>query len=266
MALFFHIQGFAQVRTYEFEDNTRVDVEVVSVDPDKGRHASIFIGFFGLEGTQLNYLGANYYKPEKFYINGLLGPKGGTIDGNIFFVNKLKKAKFRQSVHGNSSVSYVISIPGEKRKSLGLHLGSHYITYDVPPEKTINSELTQTKRAINLITGLSLLGAKHTHWKIFNQRKEAQGTSLFRINLDFLYYLNQADIVKKNYDFNNPYTTMGSKNFNSVGGKIYVDGKTTIWSRKGRVCINYMLGAGVNTNLAKFKYFFAGLGFGYSFL
>jgi hypothetical protein len=36
--------------TLEYEDGTSVDLKIISVDPDEGRNACIYLGAFGPEG------------------------------------------------------------------------------------------------------------------------------------------------------------------------------------------------------------------------
>ena len=56
----------AQRKSYQAQDGTSVDVEVISTNPDEGRNACVFLGLFGPGGV--NTLGANYYRPGAFLL------------------------------------------------------------------------------------------------------------------------------------------------------------------------------------------------------
>lgn len=244
------IEARAQRQTYTAEDGTQIDVEIISVDPDKGRNTSIFIGVFGPEGAHT--LGANYYKPGKFFINGLVGRSGGHVDGSIFFITSTKEIKMKQSVKVSGNTKYVIKVPGLKRRSFGLHMGANMVDYSKM------NDATAQHSAVGVFGGLSLLKARHTNWKIYDSFRQAQGTLINRLNADVIYY------VHTEYPEAYMTTETGTEPARKIGARIYYDGKATFWSRQGRISLNYMLGVGLNSDMDGIP-LFGGLGLGYNF-
>lgn len=241
----------AQRQTYAAKDGTTVDLEVLSVNPDEGRNASIYVGFFGPEG--MHNIGANYHKPAKFYINGLAGRSGGAVDASIFLASSLKSAKFKQSVKQAYRTKYVVKIPGQKRRSFGLHMGVSSVNYTKLADGPSSGLSTKS-----VFGGLSLLKSKHTHWKIFDSYEKAQGTAINRLNADVMYYFDRKAAWLQ------PGETVEGVS-RPMGVRLYYDGKATFWSRQGRLGLNYMLGVALNSDKQGFP-LFAGIGLGYSFL
>ncbi|AHM61263.1 hypothetical protein D770_15045 [Flammeovirgaceae bacterium 311] len=244
----FQIEALAQRETYRADDGTQVDVNIVSVDPDAGRNTSIFLGYFGPEGAHI--LGANHYKPGKYFINGLVGKTGAHIDGSIFFATATKQIKLKQSVKMTHNTKYVIKVPALKHRSFGLHMGANMVDYSKLVEATGYHSTT------GVFGGFSLLKAKHTHWKIHDSYGEAQGTMINRLNADIIYYFNTESTYYSTSDLE-----VGTR---KIGARLYYDGKATIWSRQGRLSINYMLGVGINSARESIP-LFAGFGVGYNF-
>lgn len=259
-SLFFNLMLFstllsAQRKTYVAKDGTEVDVEIMNIHPDEGRNASIFLGPFGPEG--INFIGGNFHNPGKYYLNGLLGQSGGQLDGSFFLISKIKDSKISQSVKStgtySSSTRYVVKVPIKKRISFGLHGGASYVDYS-----KIQSDYYE-HNAIGIFGGFSYLKSKHTHWKIFDDYKEAQGTLVKRLNADFIYYfVNQPH----NTSLDPSDVPLATR---KIGARIYYDGKATFWSKHGRIGFNYMLGVGLNSGVENLP-IFAGIGLGYSFL
>ena len=248
LALSAHV-SFAQPKSFKFEDGTVINVDIRNTNPDEGRKASVFVGGFGPE--ELHFVGATYYKPSRFYVEALWGTSSFDVDGNIFFFSKLKKARFRQSVRTSGNTRYVLRVPGEKRKMLGLHTGAGQTEFFK----------TETSRglfsATTVVAGLTWMGAKHTNWYIESDNKTVQGTALCRLNADVVFYLNRQMVGGK-----------GSVDSVSrdMGYRLYYDGGTTVWSKSGRFTIHYMFGVGLPADkLVKWN-LIAGLGLGYSFL
>jgi hypothetical protein len=254
-AFFFHatLLLLAQKRTYEAPNGKQVDVEIVNDNPDEGRNASIFVGFFGPQGV--NLLGANYYKPKSYFINGLIGPASGQVDVSLFLRNTVKPTVLRQSVAMEGRTKYMVRVFTEKRKSLGLHGGASYMNYSFDgPDYS----------SLGVFAGVSLLKSKHAYWKISSNYKQAQGTLINRLNADVIYYVplvrTATPAATGTVGYGEPERT-----YRKVGARVYYDGKATLWSRGGRVSFNYMLGVGINEDKQSLP-FFAGLGLGYNFL
>lgn len=243
----------AQKRTYEAPTGKRVEVEIVNDNPDEGRNASIFVGFFGPQG--INMLGANYYKPKSYFINGLVGPTGGQLDVSLFLKNTTKPMVLRQSVAMEGHTKYMVRVFGEKRKSLGLHGGASYMDYSFDGP---------TYSSLGVFAGVSLLKAKHAHWKISSNYRQAQGTLINRLNADVIYYVPvvniETPVTPGTVVYDEP-----DQLYRKVGARVYYDGKATLWSRGGRISFNYMLGVGLNEDKRSLP-FFGGLGLGYNFL
>lgn len=253
--LFFSTILSAQRKTYAAKDGTEVDIEIINIHPDEGRNASIFLGAYGPEG--INFIGSNIHNPGKYYLNGLFGLSGGQIDGSIFLFSKIKDSKITQSVKStgtySSSTKYVVKVPIKKRISFGLHGGVSYVDYS-----KIQSDYYEHS-AFGVFGGISYLKSKHTHWRIFDDYKEGQGTLIKRLNADFIYYFVEEAPDLSNDPNDNPLPTR------KIGARIYYDGKATFWSKHGRIGFNYMLGVGINSGVENFP-LFAGIGLGYSFL
>ena len=256
LAIAISSNAYSQKQKFEAEDGTTVDVEVISTDPDGVKKASIYVGMFGPEGV--NLAGASYYNPGSFYLNAMIGVQGGIVDGSIFFISKLTEATDKQSVKvkGNSRylTKYVAEIPGTRRKSFGIHAGTSYIDYS----KFTNDNYS-FHTANGIIAGLSYLKSSFTHWGI-DDKSESQGTLLFRLNADVIYYLNRKFVNK---DINADAINDVSRN---IGFRLYCDGKTSVWSRKGRTSVQYMLGVGRNSSTRSKVGLLAGLGLGFNFL
>lgn len=239
----------AQSGTYQFDDGTEIDVQVVTSNPDKGRNAAIFVGAIGPE--VLNVIGGSYYFPSKGYVQAMAGPWGGIVDGNVILASKTKPINMKQSVRMDRDnlgrqVKYVVKIPSEKRVSLGLHTGASYYNYMETPFS-----------AIGLIGGLSLLKARHAHWLIEGDYKEGRGTAVSRINADAIFYVNHTPTGEEG-------EVSIKEDTRSLGFRVYFDGKATLWSRGGKVALHYMLGYGQGADRSGSP-LLGGLGLGYSF-
>jgi len=236
----------AQSGTYVFDDSTEIYLQVVNSNPDKGRNAAIFLGAFGPEG--MNILGGTYYIPKKSYLSVMAGLNGAIIDGNWLFFSKEKPIEMKQSISMENNTKYVARVPSVKRISFGAHFGTSYYQYNFSDEFS----------AMGIIGGFTLLRARHAQWLIESKYKRAQGTAISRLNADFVYY---------------PYRQVSSQEDDvhidevsrKIGYRLYFDGKSTLWSRNGRVAIHYLFGIGHGS--AKTGIFLmGGIGLGYSFM
>lgn len=249
---------FSQNIHFSAKDGTTADVEMISVNPDEGRNHSIYLGLFGPEG--MNLIGFSKYAPTQYYVNLMAGASGGNVDASIFFFSKTKNSKIRQSIKAEGRTRYVGDLPLEKRTSYGFHGGAGYVDYTFFGIMDDNSYSTMSAFA-----GLSLLTAKHVNLVIDgnDRRGKRNGTAIFRLNADVIYYFNQKLVAGK-YEQPDEDETIADATRN-IGFRIYVDGKSTAWGRSGRLGINYMLGIGRNSNKKENFTPFAGFGFGYNF-
>lgn len=238
----------AQSGVYQFEDSTEIYVQIVSSDPNKGRNKSIYLGAFGPEAMP-NIIGFSYYNPKKSYLNVMGGLHGGMIDGNIILTSKGKPITMKQSVKLSGYTKYVVKIPSQKQFSTAVHFGSSYYRHTL---------YSNPFSATGLIGGLSLIKARHAHWLIDSHYKEAQGTSLNRLNADVILYVNRQPIGAER-----DRATV-EENTRQIGWRLYYDGKATFWSRKGHWDMHYMLGVGQGVD-KRSMLLLGGFGIGYSF-
>lgn len=253
------LNSFGQVETYRAVDGTSVDLEIINSNPDEGRNACIYIGRYGLEGS--NMIGANYYRPNKFFINGMAGTSGGNIDLSLLFINKTRQVVSKQTVKSNYRTKYVVKIPIPSKLSFGPHLGVSFTDYSkflFNNAFGVDAEY-RSYSTMGIAGGVSLLGAKHIHLKRHGDVAEAQGTVIHRINADGIFYFNRK--LPSDYNGTETIDDLSRK----IGYRIYYDAKATIWGGAGRLSMNYMIGVGLNSQLKGFP-IFAGLGLGYNFL
>lgn len=242
---------------FEAKDGTSADVTLHSTNPDEGRNNSIYFGGFGPEGV--NMLGFSVYNPGTFYINGLGGPTGGMLDASYFLTTTTKESSISNSLKGYGNVRYVGKIPLTKRTAFGVHGGAGYTDYS-----SFNTEYGQKFSTMSAFGGVSLLKAKHVHLTVDDERRgERNGTLIVRLNADGIFYFSQKFRRGKGADPEDDIdvNTMTRK----FGVRIYVDGKATVWGRRGRMSLNYMLGIGRNADISSRARVFGGLGFGYNF-
>ncbi|MEM9672238.1 MAG: hypothetical protein AAF992_06565 [Bacteroidota bacterium] len=244
--------SIAQSGVYQFDDSTEVYVQVVSSNPEKGRNKSIYLGAFGPDAMP-NIIGFSYFKPKKSYLNIMGGLHGGTVDGNIILTTKHKPVTMKQSVkmaYGgyNRTTKYVVEVPSQKQFSTAVHLGGSYYQYT----------LYDPFSAIGLIGGMSLIKSRYAHWLIDSEYQEGQGTSINRLNADVVFYVNRQALGAE------PTTINIAEDTRQIGWRLYYDGKATLWSRKGHLGFQYMLGIGQGVE-KKSMILLAGLGLGYSF-
>lgn len=249
------ITANSQQQTFKGTDGTTVTANIISTNPDEGKHASIYVGVFGPEGV--NVVGASYYKPGALYLNAMAGPTGGMIDGSFFFLSGMKECKLRQSIKSGAIANSYITAPLDKRKSLGVHAGTNYIDYS-----SFKTTYLNPFSASGVFGGLTFLSSGHAHWKIDKNNQEVQGTTIGRVNADIIYYTNRKLVNIKDSKEHVLIDEVSRK----IGFRVYFDGKTSVWSRNGRTSINYMIGVGRNADRATNFVPFGGIGFGYNFL
>ncbi len=182
------------------------------------------------------------------------------VDGSFFLTSKLKESSISNSLKAEGNITYVGKIPVEKRTSFGLHGGAGYTDYSFQGSNTSNSYST-----MSAFGGISLLKAKHLQIVIDeNVRRGARnGTLIMRLNADGIFYFGQKSI--KGNAVNPSGDSSLSVLTRNIGFRVYVDGKATVWGRKGRLSLNYMLGIGQNSMRKNRLPAIGGLGFGYNF-
>ncbi len=255
--LFIQTGLFSQdFETFEFEDGSSIDVRVVTTDPDEGLKGNVYAGLFTPTG-HVGLVGYNHYIPTKMYINGTFGLKGGLLDASFFLYNKTKNKTLKQSVKSSSSgdviTKHVIRLPTLKRRSIGVHTGIEVLNYEFS-----GSDEEYKKQAVGFIGGLSVLGARYANLKMKTKYKERQGSLVNRLNLDFMIYPFRK--IGKELQ---PDETI-DEFLGLMGLRIYYDGRASVWSRNGRVSLNYMLGVNVSTD-SNATPLILGIGFGYGF-
>lgn len=253
---------FSQKQTFSAKDGTSVDIEILSANADDLKKTSIYMGVFYNEGLQI--LGVSHHEPEKYYINGMLGFFGGTIDGNYIISSKLKDDEIAQTVKatGNSRflTKYYAVIPVKKRISYAIHGGITYLDESIFLTEPLNATDEILMRRLGVYGGVSLLRSKFVSLKIFNSAKKAQGTAISRLNADIV-----GNVLR---GIAGVYEGESSANdlIRLIVFRVYYDGKATLWSRNGRISFNYMLGVGTGHNKNRSTITaIVGLGVGYNF-
>lgn len=253
--------------------NRPIDVTILSKDPDEGRNSCIYVGLFLLEGNPKqqgsNQIGFSKYGPGKYFINIVGGYGGGVIDGSYFFTTKEKESYIKNSLavdygYGGSSVKYVGKIPLIKRTAFGLHGGAGYHDFS-----SFNNEYDDTYSTMSIFGGISLLKAKHidiTVDDIENGKSSKKGTLIKRLNADVIYYFGQKFVRGKGADPSVPPSEDLATMTRNIGFRIYVDGRASIWNRKGIISVNYMYGIGRSSYASVLPIsLILGLGLGYTF-
>lgn len=238
---------------YIFEDGSSIGVKVNSLNPDNGLRGNVYVGIFGPTG-HIMFGGYNHYIPEKLYINGLVGYTGGILDATLILKSDTKEKILKQSVRAESTYNtltkYVVKIPSEKRRSFGIHTGL----------EVLNSDLNEDfkKQALGIIGGISFLRARYANLEIRSDYEERQGSLVNRLNLDVIVYPIR-NVGRELL----PDETIDDE-LGLIGGRLYFDGRASLWSKRGRFTINYMLGVGFSPD-PNVSSLFGGLGFGYGF-
>lgn len=238
---------FAQAK-----DGTAFEVRSVNSNPDIGRYKSIALGPIGISGIKI--LGYYHYEPTKFYASAMLGYNNYMVDGNLFLLNRTKNTTIRQSLNNNSNVKYVLKFPSQKRVSLGPHLSFNYINdfYGA----TWHDEHF---KVLEIAGGISILKSESAHWDVLSLGLQKQGSSYRRINIDgIINAFGEIDTAEYS-----PGTT-ASNYLMPFGYRVYIDGKTAVWGKKGSFAIHYKIGmqSRVST-IAPIP--IAGLAIGYAF-
>jgi hypothetical protein len=243
---------------FEAKDGTSADVTLISTNPDEGRNSSIYLGFFGPEG--MNNIGFSTYKPAKYYISAVGGLTGGTLDASYFFTTKVKESSISNSLKGSGNVTYVGKIPLEKRTAVGIHGGAGYTDYSF-----MNTSGDNAYSTMSGFGGITVFKAKHINMYIDESKRKGarNGTLLMRLNADAIFYFNQK-FIRGTYVNPGPDDDISTM-ARTIGFRVYVDGKATMWGRKGRLSLNYMLGVGRNSDLKRKLPAIGGMGFGYNF-
>ncbi len=267
--LIFALTGFvscySQSKFYTGEDGT--EIEVINDNPDSIKKACVYVGRFGLEG--INFIGASYYQPKRFFVNLFLGRTGGSIDGSVFFFNTIRNVKTKILISSESSGSgqyrtktkTYLKVPSSNRLSFGLHMGTSIANYSKLERykeyfnfvKSPNSPITSH----GVFGGLTLLEARQMKYKLFARSK--QGSLIRRLNADAIYYYKRdshtPEINATNID---TYSR-------EVGYRLYYDFKATVVTKRGNFGVNGLLGVGTNSQLINIP-IFLGFGIGFSFL
>lgn len=256
-------RSFAQdFDEYLYPDGTIIKVKVVSDDPDEQLKSNMYIGAFGFSG-QVPMIGYSHYVPQKFYLNGMLGITGGMIDATFIFKNSFKAKTLKQSVdvkytkHPDFTevTKYVVQIPSRKRKSLGVHTGLEVFRSDIHLQS--NSE-DYRRQAIGIMGGLSLIRARSAHLEIKSEYGARRGSLVSRLNLDVIVYPVRS--VERELLADEKIGDL----LRPVGARLYYDGRTSTWSKKGRLSFNYMFGVNIPM-LTDASFVIGGLAIGYSF-
>jgi hypothetical protein len=251
------------------EDGTEFEVDILNKNPDEGRNAEVYLGAFGIDGVHI--LGANYNIPKIANINLGIGVNNYWLDGSVFAYSWIKNGKIKQSVGYNSTginnmgqstvQKYVAKIPSDKRRSIGLHGGFNSFSFLMSKEGTTRLD------GMSWSAGLTFLRAMHVHWGIKENgstEKGRQGTLINKFHADYVGYFNQSVSSISTHGFIEPqplsYYTRNS------GFRIYLDGKATFWSEKGRISVHYMAGIAQGAEALKSIDVLFGLGVGFNFL
>ena len=240
------------------DEKTQQAFEVVrnNDDPDAANRYAVYGGLFGFDGVSM--IGTSYYYPKKLYVNLQGGPNvlindspGLNIFGSLslLFLNKKVLKEMKQVLHSESNIRYIAKVPIPKRKSLGFTIGGGY-----NPEYSLGST---SLKGPSISAGLTLLTAWSADLMIRGGYKRKKGTSVRRINADIVYYPNPQYLDETN---NNQIENSARK----IGCRLYMDGRTALWTTGGHFALQYILGAGISMVKSQEVSPLAGLGFSYS--
>jgi hypothetical protein len=199
----------------------------VNFNPDDISKLSFWSGF-NIGVDRYSFGGISYYIPKKHLANLHIGTGLG-YDGVVFLKNWLTPKIIKNSVPIEPGISYSLTSVVNKRYSLGIHYGGGHFNY------------AKTVKANNAIVGFTLLKAIGGNMTVKMNGQTRKGYNRITYNLDFIKYFGHIYkpppssymIIEK------------SKGKLNYGVKIYLEGYSAIWSKKGIIGLHYVFGFGV---------------------
>jgi hypothetical protein len=240
------------------DDGTEFEVDILNNNPDDGRNAEVYLGVFAIDGMHI--LGANYNIPKIANVNVGVGVNNYWIDGSVFAYSWIKHGEVKQSVGYRKTEKYVAKIPVDKRRSIGFHGGFNSFSF------LMSKSGTTRLQGMSWTAGVTFLRAMHVHWGIRQSgstEKGRQGTLTNKIHADYVGYFNQDVSTISSSRFIDEPISYYSR---SSGFRVYIDGKATFWSEKGRISLHYIAGVAQGAEALKNINIIFGLGVGYNFL
>ena len=255
---------------FETEDGEQVEVTVNSDNHTGIQSLNIWVGGYG-GATKNAFVGANYYIPGKHLFGVQIG-RGASLEGSSYFKEWTTTYNASHTLdsknEGDLTKVFYAEIPHKSTTLLGAHYGiSHYV------------ELTDKYHsATSFNAGLTLTRVKHGSWTLSSEYGTKRGSHLFSVHLDGLWHFNhvhatdpsivivpQSQSPQGNEKWQIEVDSENALDQNTFGGRLYVEGSTLIWSKKGRVGLKYFLGGGVPPKKSGL-YFLAGFGLSMGFL
>jgi len=242
---------------YEFEDHRVIQIKVVEDSPEGGNYTSVFWRLYGATDQEAFFVGASHYDPKRFHISAMGGLGGGAVEGSILLLHDNKKINIKQSAKkeyvvgsNGTTKAYQVKIPVKKRISYGPHIAIDHV----------NSTYGYFKyTSLNL--GASRISAKHSEWHsrygIKGRVTKKQGSAMMKIHLDLSFMLQHNRELEPE--------ELRSDYIRPLVPRIYIEGYTTTWGKKGVFSLNYILGAQVSYYKQSNFDFFGGFGLGLNF-
>jgi hypothetical protein len=242
----------------------------LNLNPDNISKLNFWVGF-NVGVDRFSFGGVSYYSAKKHLANLHLGP-GLSYDGVIFLKNWLKPKIIKNSIPIKHGVGYSMLNVANKRYSLGIHYGGGRFNY------------YQNVKVNNVIVGLTLLKAIGGNAEVKMNGVTRKGFNRITYNLDFIRYFGHTykppssfynvievgEFVVPGNSFNtytlDEYYSEKEKNKLNYGVKIYLEGYSGLWSRKGIIGLHYVFGFGIPPDGSLGGGVDLGLGLSFSFL
>ncbi|MEO9545735.1 MAG: hypothetical protein ABJG99_01210 [Crocinitomicaceae bacterium] len=193
-------------------------------------------GIVGADRTSFG--GISYYQPDKFLINSYFG-LGAGIDGNYFVKSWTKDKTMSQSIDFSNNglpTKYVAKLPIKKGFSIGPHLGLSHFKQQVYQSQNFEHW------ASSAAAGFTFLRVKHGHYGISSKYASRRGHKIVALHTDFLWFFNHSYPGSHSNYTQEEYLAINESNTNDFGFRIYIDGNTTIWNKKGSFGFKYHIG------------------------
>lgn len=230
-----------------------------------------FWGGFNVGVDRFSFGGMSYYIAKKHLANIHIGTGIG-YDGVFFLKNWLRPKIIKNKIPIESNIFYSMSNLVNKRYSLGIHYGGGRFNY------------YQNVKVNNVIVGLTLLQAVGGRVEVKMNKETRKGGTRITYNLDFIRYfghvykppssyyniIEPGEVVSVDLEYRTytleEYYLKKEKGKMNYGIKVYLEGNSTLWSRKGIVGFHYILGFGVAPDYRMGGGLDLGLGLSFSFL
>lgn len=239
--ILFYVASRAQDSSYVLKRSGNLDIYMDN-NPDHIRKLSVWAGFnVGID--RWSFGGISWYAPKKHFAHLHFGTGAG-YEGIVLLKNWLSTKVGSNSIHLNPQESVSTNFQYSKRNSFGVHYGAGWFSL---------VDFNDLKAA-NTFLGLSILRASGGQWKIPALKQTKRGSNFITYNLDFIHYFN--------HDY--PASSNDSDKIR-FGGRIYLEGNSSAWSKNGIFGLHYSFGFGTAPDW-DYMLFMLGLGISFSFM